>query len=786
MRSTEKLLSNGNRYLLRIDHEAEIGSLIGPISTRVKGEAIVRIQDTGGSRCGLILEKLSLASHGIESPAGATGKISVITDAGQGVLTLASRRDQWAIDGPCKIHYPTLDDHGDKPDRGCYYMPKFLPASVQISGQLNEVERGVPHGKLRLAVACAAGENEAFTTLILEDRFAWEALVPAGGTRDVRSDNHPCPPSHEVNRRRLIVQPVGFRISAVDPTPSASTAAAQLALAQTIWGKCCIDIEVRPTVMITNATLKTSSNISAIKAAYTDPAANVIEIFFVQNTLPGVGGGTACAIGVASQKLVIAEPNNGNPVLVAHEIGHALGLLHPPSSDFGTVMQPTGSAMNPGTELVTHRMCQNISQPALQTLTDTCCLHHDIGDHFIRDFPEDIGDEPSDPLPPGRTRYSMSNVWNRLTNTAGTFGANGPDHEHPFRFQPDGTTPKTNYLFARVEQKGTLAIRDAEVRFYIKNPGSGIGNITLLGSVTASNTFPQDVSLPWQVPASLPNHSCVFAVVHSPAEPAQDPATLTWAQAEGLAREDNDWAQRNLNIRNISPFNTGNVVHGAPFVVRLPDGPRDSLVVKVDARLARGLESLIVEISNETKREIEPGKTSRFKVPVDERLLPVKIKAVPKKRARPGTEFTVRVDPVLDEVALVGYETTLRVTEPKTYLAQLSDTLFAATRDLTELLDLTGAAEIHERWRDAFGDGGLTTERAAEVAVKLAEPAKEINREVSRRAMAKRVCLDERFEDWARAIEAWDGKLEQAVPVVEGLFALAEAWQTVAWSVKEA
>src|SRR5204863_2553771 len=96
---------------------------------------------------------------------------------------------------------------------------------------------------------------------------------------------------------------------------------------------------------------------------------------------------------------------------------------------------------------VTFFMTSNIATPVLLTELAQCCLTHDKGDHYMRDFPVDVGAEPSDPLPAGMTRYSMSNIWNRLTDTPGVFSAlTGPEHESPFRFNPD-MTPKTNFLF---------------------------------------------------------------------------------------------------------------------------------------------------------------------------------------------------------------------------------------------------------------------------------------------------------------------------------------------------
>jgi hypothetical protein len=70
----------------------------------------------------------------------------------------------------------------------------------------------------------------------------------------------------------------------------------ELATASTVWGKSCIAFEVNPTVLITNPTLKTSTDQAAIRAAYTHPDPNTIEIFFVQNPLSASGGGNAGAI----------------------------------------------------------------------------------------------------------------------------------------------------------------------------------------------------------------------------------------------------------------------------------------------------------------------------------------------------------------------------------------------------------------------------------------------------------------------------------------------------------
>ncbi len=712
-----KTWADGRRYLLQWDVPARITTSGGVRESRCRGEAVFIVRGEHEKTRGFYLDRFGLVAAGVEARKSYTGVITVRGLSSAGAVTFGQRVDTFRVEAACDVNYESLDRaHGIETDKGCYYIPATEPASAVLEARV-VVERGrVRLDRTRIHVSCAAGRLEEIVAI--EVLLKGAVLTPVPGpdvhyrfdeagewvpSDDANVDDNVCVAS---NRRQLIVQPVGFRDSAMDPSPSGSTSAAQLATAQTVWNKACIDLVIRSTVVITNSTLKTSSNVTDIRNSYTDSDPNAIEVFFVANSLSAQGGGTAGGIGVASCKPVIAEPNGGNPVLVAHELGHVLNLLHPGSasnSDPGTVMAPTGSAMVPGTQLVTHIMCTSVANPVLTTTTP-CCFTHDIPNHYLRDFPTDVGNEPSEPIGAGVNRYAMSNVWNRLTNTPGTPSATtGPEHQNPARFNADMTTPHTNYLFAKVEQLISLPVRSAVVRFFLKNPGSGGGaaNLVLLGEVAVPAGIgvgmPQTVSLPWTISTGVPNHSCIFAVVRSDAEPEGNQSALDWWQFETLAYNDNDWAQRNLDIENVTSSNTddSNAYESAPFFINLPPPQQRRspfLTLEIDATNARPLRTLALELVNGKTIRLVPGRTQSVRINirgVRERLVIVLHAEVP-GRLKVGTRLRIGVNPSIGRRSVVGFGVEFRIAGRRAVINQLLDTAGAALGDFATLADAPG------------------------------------------------------------------------------------------------
>lgn len=734
-----------DQLLLAWEGIAVVDTSAGPREARARAEAVFALLGDHPRSRGARLVRFGLAVASVEARRGPTGVITVTGHGGHGIAEGTRDEARLRIDVEGAINYESLDrERGVDTEAACYYIPATEPAAGAIEGRLVRTKRQRTLRDGRIAIACAAGGFEEVQAITIDLRraelrpLAGQPIYRVGGPgewkplSDSNTDSNIC---IQVNRRRLILQPVGFRASASDASPSGGTAAAQLGTAQSVWNKACIQLEVRPTILITDATLKTSSDLTAIRNAYTDPDPAVVEVFFVANSLPAQGGGQAGGIGVASCKPVIAEPNGGNPVLVSHELGHVLGLQHPgagSNSDTGTVMAPTGSAMNPGTNLVTYFMAANIANPVLQTLMTLCCLTHDIGNHYIRDFPADVASEPSEPLPAGMNRYAMSNVWNRLTTTPGGWSAStGPEHQQPVRFNAD-MSPRQNYLFATVEQTVNLKVRNAVVKFFLKNPGSGGGaaNLSLLGQVAVPDTLavgvPQTVFIPWTVPAGTPAHSCIFAVVRSDAEQEGDQSSLDWWQFEALSRQDNDWAQRNLDIEDFGSGNEGdsNVVESAPFFVFLPpsrERPAGPLVLDVDARAAAGAKSVDIVVLREKPHAIDPGKRGRIRIDVGRRREPVGL--VVRIRVagglKRGRAFAVDVTPVLGRREMVGFAAVFRVGGTRATNAQTLDVAAAAFTDVAQVFDSAAAGEIVDAIRDSARRVPHTTRRLAQMVAEL-------------------------------------------------------------------
>ena len=77
------------------------------------------------------------------------------------------------------------------------------------------------------------------------------------------------------------------------------------------------------------------------RAAHSD--ASKVCVFLTDNDLADAGGGGTVGGGAAGAKIALSDRGTSN-TLLAHELGHVLGLGHPPGgADDNTIMSPSGS-----------------------------------------------------------------------------------------------------------------------------------------------------------------------------------------------------------------------------------------------------------------------------------------------------------------------------------------------------------------------------------------------------------------------------------------------------------
>lgn len=190
---------------------------------------------------------------------------------------------------------------------------------------------------------------------------------------------HGCP-----GQRRLRLQPHAFHEG--DPADHSGTSwDAQLKEARAIWGGCCIDLVADPIQLHEIPELRRSDDVSTIRALALGPRqqADRIDVFLVDSDLAGDGGGASFSPTTALARVIMSNQNAGNPFLLAHEIGHVLGGLHPGipghdglwAGDNESILVPSGSNQthNPFPKN-TPRNCRQAKNDALIQTGAGCCI----------------------------------------------------------------------------------------------------------------------------------------------------------------------------------------------------------------------------------------------------------------------------------------------------------------------------------------------------------------------------------------------------------------------------
>ena len=400
-------------------------------------------------------------------------------------------------------------------------------------------------------------------------------------------------------------------------------------------------------------------------------ANDAVEVYLVDQLTDRPGGAFTYKCGTDDAYVLIdIGKAERNKYLLAHEVGHVLGLMHPdgsggPAYRNGStcsvmVVDKPNSSRNTSNNLGIVQLTSNPSLPpntlahVLQSVGAGGWETDDGYEHFIRDFPYDDAVQPSALEPPAHNWWTKSDVWNSYKPPSSLNTPNNPplyNDNTSFIFDSDDNFPNAteptnagpNFMYVRLRARDFS--QPVSVHLFLAVPGSASETLTRLPVIGAGDTnplifsssdFPPDGTpvmkyVQWTIPSDpnkwpmgYPAHCCVFAVAHSNNESPEPPPpqgsppriidiittpnSYKFYHLFQRLKSDNDVAQRNLHIQGTPPPGPTPLLSTLAWVqIDNPFERAASAQLEIDATQTLGLASLAIQVDDRPFTEIRVG-----------------------------------------------------------------------------------------------------------------------------------------------------------------------------------
>jgi hypothetical protein len=392
------------------DIRAVVATDAGEQQTSFKGEIAFVAEPGDKGDLSLVLTRLNLVSSGVATKKGESGVIG-LNLAAQGdkpeyQASYDSRTGQFSAEFDSALHYALIDDIKgyipSKSEEGDLFLSYTESMGGKIEGRLPEAMKAADDGEvtmnaeIRLELERSVVGSIRSMVVYLDITKLWWYLETS---------------PTEI----LLVQPVFIGTGPSDPSATGTVYNTLLTRSAEIWDRCgtvrCISIRSRTPIYINNnayKVLNSEAEAAALRAEVN--VADAVEVFVAERWDPYYDGGGACwSSGTASAKIVTCDQQLAVPCPMpaglwgcsvaaggscgdvnyyhlAHELGHALNLLHPGDYRSGMVAGSSGSILEPSgfcrdnPDVQSARNCRSASSPLLYSGRATCTESPDIMD----------------------------------------------------------------------------------------------------------------------------------------------------------------------------------------------------------------------------------------------------------------------------------------------------------------------------------------------------------------------------------------------------------------------